>query len=195
MVRQKLMGFVMMMLLVVAVVSTVGVNSISGFLPYAWIVSLLLGALVMVGLLVLLHLFVPNRTITLQEVLPGAVLAGVLIELLSLAFPLYARYAGSFNTYGAQFGLFFLLATWFYLLSELLLLGAVYNRFRMGEPVKKGLIASPMEDSRQNKRPVEGDQGEQGQVPHFNLLALSLAVATATAAGIVRRRVRPKTAS
>ncbi|HUY74833.1 MAG TPA: YihY/virulence factor BrkB family protein [Candidatus Dormibacteraeota bacterium] len=149
MVRQKLMGFVMMMLLVVAVVFTVGVNSISGFLPYAWIVSLLVGALVMVGLLVLLYRFVPNRTFTLEEVLPGAVLAGTLIELLSLAFPLYARYAGSFNTYGAQFGLFFLLATWFYLLSELLLLGAVYNRLRMGEPFRKGFIASPMGDSRQ----------------------------------------------
>ena len=101
----------------------------------------------MVGLLVILYRFVPNRTFTLHEVLPGAVLAGILIEVLSLAFPLYARYAGRFNTYGAQFGLFFLLATWFYLLSELLLLGAVYNRFRMEEPVKKGLIASPTGDS------------------------------------------------
>ncbi|HUZ86093.1 MAG TPA: YihY/virulence factor BrkB family protein [Candidatus Baltobacterales bacterium] len=215
MVRQKLMGFVMMLLLVVAVVFTVGVNSISGFLPYAWIVSLLLGALVMVGLLVLLYRFVPNRTFTLQEVLPGAVLAGVLIEVLSLAFPLYARYAGSFNTYGAQFGLFFLLATWFYLLSELLLLGAVYNRFRMGEPVKRGLIASPLGDSRQNKRPVEAikeNKAKDGPTPKqisateasspakrrrsaFQRLALSLAVAVAVAAGIVRRRARPKTAS
>ena len=58
--------------------------------------------------------------------------SGVLIEGLSLGFPLYARFAGSFNTYGAQFGLFFLLATWLYLLSQLLLLGAVYNRFRLG---------------------------------------------------------------
>lgn len=135
--RQKLMGFAMMLLLVAAIVVTVGVNSLSGFLPYAWIASLLVGALVMVGLLVLLYRFVPNRTFTLHEVLPGAVLAGILIEVLSLAFPLYAQYAGRFTTYGAQFGLFFLLATWFYLLSELLLLGAVYNRVRMGEPVKQ----------------------------------------------------------
>lgn len=153
--RQKLMGFVMMLLLVAAVVFTVVVSSLSGFLPYAWIVSLLVGALVMVCLLVLLYRFVPNRTFTLREVLPGAVLAGILIEVLSLAFPLYARYAGRFNTYGAQFGLFFLLATWFYLLSELLLLGAVYNRFRLEEPAKKSLIASPMGDSRENQKPVE----------------------------------------
>ncbi len=62
---------------------------------------------------------------------------------------------------GAQFGLFFLLATWFYLLSELILLGAVYNRFRLGEPVRRGLIASPMRDARQSKRPVEAIKQEQ----------------------------------
>src|SRR5579864_847166 len=201
MLRQKLMGLVMMLLLVAAVVFTVVVNSVSGFLPYAWILSLLVGGLVMVGLLVLLYRFVPNRTFTLKEVLPGALLAGVLIEVLSLAFPVYARYAGGFNTYGAQFGLFFLLATWFYLLSELLLLGAVYNRFRMGEPVKKGLIASPMAESRESKRPVEAikqnksrtkvdstspgtsaskpDQPQRRRRSAFQRLALSLAMAAA----------------
>ena len=211
MLRQKLMGFVMMLLLVAAVVVTVAVNSISGFLPYAWILSLLVGALVMVGLLVLLYRFVPNRTFTIQEVLPGAVLAGILIEVLSLAFPVYARYAGGFNTYGAQFGLFFLLATWFYLLSELLLLGAVYNRFRMGEPVKKGLIASPMGDSRHIARPVEAikrkkaeDRPEEKKTSEktrprprsfFQRIALSLALAAAVTVGVVRRRGRSKIAS
>jgi uncharacterized BrkB/YihY/UPF0761 family membrane protein len=217
MLRQKLMGFVMMLLLVAAVVFTVAVNSISGFLPYAWIVSLLAGALVMVALLVLLYRFVPNRTFTLKEVLPGALLAGILIEVLSLAFPLYARYAGSFNTYGAQFGLFFLLATWFYLLSELLLLGAVYNRFLMGEPVKKGLIASPMADSRPSKRPVEAIKQNKAKIRKdptlqttsaghvnpsrrrprsaFRRVAFGLVMASAAAAGLVRRWGRSKIAS
>ena len=36
----------------------------------------------------------------------------------------------------------------------MLLLGAVYNRFRMEEPVKKGLSARPTGDSRENKQPV-----------------------------------------
>ncbi len=141
MLRQKLMGFAMMALLVVALGITVAANSVAGYLssyiPFAWVLSFLFGAAVMVTLLVLLYRFVPNRTFRLREVLPGALLAGVLIEALSLGFPLYARFAGSFNTYGAQFGLFFLLATWLYLLSQLLLLGAVYNRFRLGEPATK----------------------------------------------------------
>lgn len=159
MLRQKLMGFVMMMLLVVAMGVTVSANTaahfLSPYIPYAWVLGILIGACVMVTLLVLLYRFVPNRTFTLREVLPGAVLAGALIEALSLGFPLYARFAGSFNTYGAQFGLFFVLATWLYLLSQLLLLGAVYNKFRLGQPATKGLIASSESQSHQAERPVE----------------------------------------
>jgi uncharacterized BrkB/YihY/UPF0761 family membrane protein len=159
MLRQKLMGFLMMVLLVIALAITVASDSAAGYLsqymPFAWVLSFVIGAAVMVMLLVLLYRFVPNRTFHLREVLPGALLAGVLIELLSFGFPLYARYAGSFNTYGAQFGLFFLLATWLYLLSQLLLLGAVFNRFRLGRPVAKSLIASPAEQSHKPERPVD----------------------------------------
>lgn len=135
MLRQKVMGFAMMLLLVLALGITVAANAAAGYLsrlvPYAWVVSVVFGAAVMIVLLVLLYLYVPNRTFKLRDVLPGALLAGVLIEALSLGFPLYARFAGGFNTYGAQFALFFLLASWLYLLSQLLLLGAVYNRFHL----------------------------------------------------------------
>ena len=159
MLRQKLMGLVMMVLLVVGLGLTVAANAgagyLSRYLPAAWVLSFAIGAAVMIGLLVLLYRFVPNRTFSLAEVLPGALLAGVLIEALTLGFPIYARYAGGFNTYGAQFALFFLLATWLYLLSQLLLLGAVFNRFRLGEPDVKGLIASPPQDSHEAKPPVE----------------------------------------
>lgn len=155
MLRQKAMGLVMMLLLVVAIGATVAANAIAGLFPMAWVISLAIGAAVMVTLLVLLYRFVPNRTFRLREVLPGAILAGTLIELLSLGFPLYERVSRGFNAYGAQFGLFFLLAAWLYLLSQVLLLGAVYNRFRLGEPTKKGLIASPAGESREVRRPVE----------------------------------------
>ena len=39
--------------------------------------------------------------------------------------------------------------------AGLLLLGAVYNRFRLGEPAKLGLIASPADQSHEAERPVE----------------------------------------
>jgi membrane protein len=202
MVRQRLMGLVMMLLLVVAIVVTVGVNSVATFIPFAWVVSFIAGAVVMVALLCALYRFVPNRTFRFRDVLPGALLSGVLIELLSLVFPLYARVAGSFNTYGAQFGLFFLLATWFYLLSQLVLLGAVYNKFRLGAPARLGIIASPAQQSRDKGRPVEAIEREKAEAgppepPRrsvFQRVALAGVVALAVAAGAVRRK-RAKTAN
>ncbi len=155
MVRQKLMGLVMMVLLVVAVGVTIAANALAALFPLAWVSGFVVGSFVTVGLLVMLYRFVPNRTFEVRDVVPGAMLAGILIELFSLGFPLYVRLAGGFNTYGAQFGLFFLLAAWFYVVSELILLGAVYNRFRLGEPTAKGLVASPMRESREVRRPIE----------------------------------------
>ncbi len=155
MVRQKLMGLVMMVLLVVAVGVTVAANALAALFPLAWVSGFVVGSVVMVGLLVMLYRFVPNRTFEVRDVVPGAMLAGILIEVFSLGFPLYVRLAGGFNTYGAQFGLFFLLAAWFYVVSELILLGAVYNRFRLGEPTAEGLVASPMRESRDVRRPIE----------------------------------------
>ncbi len=155
MVRQKVMGLVMMVLLVVAVGVTVAANAVAAVFPLAWVSGFVVGSAVMVGLLVMLYRFVPNRTFEVRDVVPGAMLAGILIEVFSLGFPLYVRLAGGFNTYGAQFGLFFLLAAWLYVVSELILLGAVYNRFRLGQPTAKGLVASPMRESREVRRPIE----------------------------------------
>src|SRR5204862_416139 len=108
--RQKLMGFVMMIVLIVAVGVTVGANVLAGLLPGAWLLSFVIGATAMVALLVLLYRLVPNLTYALRQVLPGALLAGVLIEVLSLAFPPYQRIAGGFHTYGRHFAPSFLLA-------------------------------------------------------------------------------------
>ena len=163
MVRQKLMGFVMMFVLVVAVALTVAANWAAALLPYSnsWVASFVIGAVVMVILLVMLYRLVPNRAFRFRDVLPGALLAGILIEVTSLAFPLYVRISHGFNTYGAQFALFLLLATWFYLLSNLILLGAVYNKFRLGEPGSLGLIASPAHKSRVVRGPHEVIQAEK----------------------------------
>lgn len=155
MFRQRAMGLVMMLLLVLAVGATVAANAIAALFPMAWVFSIVVGAAVMVALLVLLYRFVPNRTFGLLDVLPGAILAAALIEGLSLIFPLYARLSHGFNAYGAQFGLYFVLAAWLFLLSQALLLGAVYNRFRLGEPTKKGLIASPADRSKSLRPPDE----------------------------------------
>ncbi len=202
MLRQRLMGLVMMVLLVAAIVVTVLINAGAAWFQVkllSTVVAFVAGAVVMVALLVALYRFVPNRTFRMGEVLPGALLAGIGIEVLSLAFPIYAWIAHGFNTYGAQFALFFLLATWFYLLSQLVLLGAVYNKFRLGEPATKGIIASPLSESREKVRTADKIAEKKAQAAPerrprrsvFQRLALGGVLALAVAAGIVRRR-RPR---
>ncbi len=199
MLRQRLMGLIMMLLLVAAIVLTVAINAAVAFVHLWWfstIVGFVAAAAVMVALLVALYRFVPNRTFKMSDVLPGAVLAGIGIEILSLAFPLYAWIAHGFNTYGAQFALFFLLASWFYLLSQLVLLGAVYNKFRLGEPAAKGLVASPLRQSREKARASDKIEEKKAEaeppaVPRrsiFQRAALGAVLALAVAAGALRRR-------
>jgi membrane protein len=202
MLRQRAMGLIMILVLVAALVVTVVINAAIAFVRLQFISTIagfVVGAIVMIVLLCALYRFVPNRTFKLSEVLPGAILAGVGIEILSLAWPLFAGIAHGFNTYGAQFGLFFLLATWFYLLSQLLLLGAVFNKFRLGEPAKEGLVASPAHESRDKARPSEkidekkAEGATQPAPPRrsiFQRAALGTVLAVVVAAGAFRRRGR-----
>jgi len=155
MLRQRAMGIIMMVLFVLAVIVAVTANGAASVVPFMPVGGFLVGAIVMIALLAAIYRFVPNRTFALRDVLPGAVLAGLLIEVLSLAFPVYSRVSHGFNTYGQQFALFFLLATWLYFLSQLLLLGAVYNRMRLGRPGTEGVVAAPPADTRQKREPVE----------------------------------------
>jgi membrane protein len=198
MLRQRAMGLIMMLLLVGAIALTVLINAAVAFLGLALIstiVGFVAGAIVMIALLCALYRFVPNRTFKLREVLPGAILAGVGIEILSFAFPIYAWIAHGFNTYGAQFALFFLLATWFYLLSQLVLLGAVYNKFRLGQPAREGLVASPLRESREKARASDKieEKKAEGVPPRpprrsiFQRAALGSVLALAVAAGIFSR--------
>jgi hypothetical protein len=49
-------------------------------------------------------------------------------------------------------------------LSELLRLGAVFNRFRLGEPGVQGLLASPTRESREVKPPLEAIKDEKAEM-------------------------------
>lgn len=140
--RQHLMALIMTIVFVVAVVASVAANTVVGFaggLSYAGPAA---GALVWSGLLTLIYRAVPNRTLPLTCLWRGAVLAGVLMEGLSLIWPVYAKVSHGFSTYGSAFALFFLLATWLYLLSQLILLGAVAGRMQRRGIEVAGLLAS-----------------------------------------------------
>jgi membrane protein len=153
-VRQRLMGLVMMALFVVAVLSAVVANaavSVVSSVPGLPFLAPLVGALVMIGLVILIYRVVPNRTFQLSEIWRGALLAGVLMEIVTLAFPLYARLVHGFNSYGATFALFFLLATWLFFISQFILLGAVTNRMVIGVPQEGGAVAEPGGDTTETR--------------------------------------------
>jgi len=146
--RQRLMGLVMMAFFLVAVLAAVVANSVvSAASSVRWLsfVGPLAGALVMIALVMLIYRVVPNRTFKLSEVWRGALLAGILMEVITLAFPFYARLVHGFSSYGATFALFFLLATWLFFLSQFILLGAVTNRMVIGVPKEGGAVAEPGE--------------------------------------------------
>ena len=152
---QRLMGIGMLLAFVVALVVSVGANTLVAFVRFVPFVGVAVGAVVMVALLLLVYWVVPNRKQRWTDVWPGAVLSGVLMEVLTLVWPVYTGFAHNFSTYGQTFSLFFLLATWLYFLSQLILLGAVLNHMRLGgEPVPEPQLpaARPADEDAQRRR-------------------------------------------
>jgi membrane protein len=153
MLRQRAMGLIMVLVFIAAVLFVVGANSALAASPGAGVIGTIAGAIALVALMIAIYRFVPNRTFAFKDIWPGAVLAGVLVEVFSLLFPLYAKISNGFGTYGQQFALFFLLAAWLGFMSQFILIGAVYNKLRLGVPQREGIIASPAENSRDHRNP------------------------------------------
>jgi membrane protein len=129
--RTRLMGLGMLGVFLVAVGASVAISTATATAPEHSILGFVFGWLVVTAVLVIIYRFIPNRKIRFSEVWPGALAAGLSIELLNLAFPIYANLTRGAAAYGRSFGLLFVLGTWIYLLSVLLLLGAVMNRMRL----------------------------------------------------------------
>ena len=129
--KSRFLGLQMMLVLFLAISLTVGLNWAIELGPAFALLAPFSGFLIMFGLLLWIYRVVPNRPLRRREVWPGALLAAISIEILALGFPLYVRLTHRFTTYGRGFGLIFVLITWAYLLSQLILLGAVLNRSRL----------------------------------------------------------------
>jgi predicted lipid-binding transport protein (Tim44 family) len=69
-------------------------------------------------------------------VLPGALLAGVLFEVVTQLFPLYVTLNKGLNQYGKTFGLIFLLMTFFFFLGLITMLGVELNSIIYPVPVE-----------------------------------------------------------
>lgn len=137
-IPQRLMGLGMLLVFLAALLLAIGASALVAVLPFIPFVGVVVGAIVISALLMLVYRVVPNHPQRWREIWPGAVLAGCAIELLTLVWPLYPKIVHSFTAYGKTFGLFLVLATWLYLLSALMLLGAVFNELKLQRhPVPK----------------------------------------------------------
>ncbi|MBV8086034.1 MAG: YihY/virulence factor BrkB family protein [Chloroflexi bacterium] len=140
--RQRAMTLVMTVIYLVAIVASIGLNSIVAIAHGLPFVGPVIGLLVWLAFFASVYRLVPNRTHALRQLWPGTLLAGILMEALTLLWPLYTGLSHNFSTYGETFALFFLLATWLYFLAQFMLLGAVANRMHAGEPDRGGLICT-----------------------------------------------------
>lgn len=140
--QQRAMALVLTVAFAVNVVATIGLNTASSLLPHVPRVEPVVGLVVWMLFMAAVYRLVPDRTYHLREMWPGIVLASVLMEGLSLLWPLFAGLSHGFSTYGTALALFFLLGTWLGFLAMFILLGAVAIRMHAGQPHARGLFST-----------------------------------------------------
>ena len=69
-------------------------------------------------------------------------IAAVLIEVATFAFPIYSRVTDEISTYGRGVALALVLLFWLYLVSHIILLGAHFNDTRLDMREERAAVAS-----------------------------------------------------
>jgi membrane protein len=104
----------------------------AGFISNAAIAYALSIGVSLIGVFVFLvscYFFLTNEDLTVREVLPGAILASILLEATFQVLPLYQRYA-DLNPALRAFGAPAILLVWLYVMSNVIVLGAEINWWR-----------------------------------------------------------------
>ena len=143
-VRDAAVALAAIGLAVGAVVAVTALLPLAGFSPGNPLQTLWLGVTLPVVFLPLYYVF-PDCSVTVREVVPGAVLAGVGWALLGFLFGIYAGAADNFQLYGLLGGVLLAL-TWFYLGGLVLLSGATLNTVLAGRrdrQVQQGSLRDP----------------------------------------------------
>jgi membrane protein len=147
-VRQKLMGFGMMLLFMLLAGLAVGSSLILPALrhvpfipaalgngPAALGLQVAMGGLSGFLLFAAIYYVVPNRRQRLSRVVPGALVAAVAFEAVTLLFPLYLQFNKGLQAYGKTFGLFLVLLAFFYFLGVITMIGVEVNSVLYPVPV------------------------------------------------------------
>ena len=139
-VRQKLISFAMILLFTLLVGVAIATSAILPALKHipdvpsfltssvaAFILQAIVGVIAGLLLFFSMYFVIPNRKQAVKKVLPGALVAGVLFEAITLLFPLYLEINKGINQYGKTFGLFFLLMTFFFFIGLITMVGVELN--------------------------------------------------------------------
>jgi len=144
--RQNLMAFGMLLLYVVlspviflassvtqaiaGSLNLVGSSAVTGFvIQAAGLGAAFLAALI---LFAAIYIVVPNRPVHIKEVWRGTLVAGALLVLYELIFPLYQRFLLKPDNYGSTAGFAIVILVFFYYFALILLLGAEVNSWAAG---------------------------------------------------------------
>jgi len=167
-VRQKLIAFGMVFLFTILVGVAVATSAILPALKnfpdiptflYSGLAAFILQVVVGVtaGFLLFgsIYYVIPNRKQQFRKVIPGALVAGILFELITLLFPLYISLNNGINQYGKTFGLFFLLMTFFFFLGLITMIGVEVNSVIYPVPIEL-----PGKDGHAVAAPESGPEAE-----------------------------------
>jgi len=120
-------------LFVALLAGSLGVAALKEYVPgfadssaAAYTLSIAVSLLGVVFFLVSCYYFLTNEDMTLREVLPGAILAAVLLEATFQVLPVYQRYA-DVNPALRAFGAPAILLVWLYVMSNVIVFGAELN--------------------------------------------------------------------
>src|SRR5919204_5338033 len=168
-IRQKLIAFAMVLLFTVLVGIAVATSALLPALKHipdvpsfltsgvaAFILQVLVGIIAGFLLFLSIYFVIPNRRQEARKVLPGALVAGVLFEAISLLFPLYLELNKGINQYGKTFGLFFVLMTFFFFIGLITMVGVEVNSVIYPVP-----IALPGKNGHAVAAPESGPEGER----------------------------------
>jgi membrane protein len=91
------------------------------------ILRYVISILVITVLLMMLYRFAPNKKIPFKHIIPGALTASILWQVISFGFSIYISNFGNYSaTYGSLGGIIILMI-WFFLTGIILMVGAIIN--------------------------------------------------------------------
>src|SRR5216683_4929583 len=183
-IRQRLIAFGMVFLFTILVGIAVATSALLPALKHipnipeflysgaaAFILQVLVGITAGFLLFGTIYFVIPNRKQNLGKIIPGALVAAVLFELITLVFPLYISLNRGLNQYGATFGLLFVLMTFLFFLGLVTMIGVELNSVLYPEEVEprrnKISAASKMFDEQwqlAEAQPKPSSNGAQGPV-------------------------------